>query len=167
MQVVVLVILIISAIVISGNYTKGKKQSKKTLSAISLPSKNPTPVISNTPILILSPSKIYNSTTPIVQNFSDLKYPSSRQLESSDTSFVFESNDDPDLITNWYKEKIKSLGMNSKSFVQTKTNGNVLNKLVGARGDKEIRVGIVKKNDESVTKITVSTTIPIDNQKTF
>ena len=57
--------------------------------------------------------------------------------------------------------------MNSKSFVQTKTNGNVLNKLVGARGDKEIRVGIVKKNDESVTKITVSTTIPIDNQKTF
>jgi len=85
-------------------------------------------------------------------------------LESSSASSVFESNDDPDLITNWYKEKIKSLGMNSKSFVQTKTNGNVLNKLVGARGDKEIRVGIVKKNDESVTKITVSTTCKLTSQ---
>lgn len=159
MQAVVLIALIISIVVISKSSTAKKKEI----------SNNPIPKVSNTPVLTLtpSPSKIYNLITPTVQSYSDLQYPNSRQAGSNDASLIFESSDDPDLITNWYKEKIRNLGMNSKSFVQTKTNGNVLNKLVGARGDKEVRVEIVKKNDESVTKITVSTTIPIDNQKTF
>lgn len=165
MQAVVLIALIISIVVISKSSTAKKKEI----------SNNPISKVSNTPVLALtltpspspSPSKIYNLTTPTVQSYSDLQYPNSRQTGSNDASLIFESTDDPDLITNWYKEKIRDLGMNSKSFVQTKTNGNVLNKLVGARGDKEVRVEIVKKNDESVTKITVSTTIPIDNQKTF
>ena len=54
---------------------------------------------------------------------------------------------------DWYKEKIKALGMNTTSFVQTKTNGDVLNKLVGSRGQQKVEVEIIKNNREQEVKI--------------
>ncbi len=67
-----------------------------------------------------------------------------------------ESTDDSDAITDWYKNKIESLGYNAKSFVKTKTNGNVKNSLVGADGKTEIRVEITKAPGENATKIFVT-----------
>src|SRR4030066_576550 len=96
---------------------------------------------------------------PIVTSqasISDYHYPNSQLVSSSENSLMLSSSEDPETITNWYKEKIKSEGMNVKTFVSTKTNNNVLNKLVGSNGKKEVSVEIKKPVGESVTSITIN-----------
>lgn len=107
----------------------------------------PAPTIKSSPIPSQTPKK--------VESITDLKYPSSTQVSQNGNTTIYESTDDSDIITNWYKQKIESLNMNVKSFVTTKTNGNVLNKLVGADENREIRVEITKRNGPKVT-ITVT-----------
>ncbi len=46
--------------------------------------------------------------------------------------------------------------MNVKTFVTTKANDKVLNKLVGADADKELRVEISKDPGDSLVKISVT-----------
>lgn len=87
---------------------------------------------------------------------SKLQYPNATKESTSENTLVLRSNDDSDIITDWYKEKIIGLGMNTKSFVKTKTNDNVLNKLVGADGQTEIRVEITKQANSSATEIKVT-----------
>jgi hypothetical protein len=82
-------------------------------------------------------------------NISNFIYPGSSVQNRSDS-------DDTDAITEWYKNKIKSLGVNVKSFVTTKANDKVLNKLVGANSELEISVEISKDQGVSVARITVS-----------
>lgn len=103
------------------------------------------PTITKAPTPALSQNKV-----------SDYRYPNSQTISSSSDSLLLNSTDDTDLITNWYKEKIKNEGANVKTFVTTKTNDNVLNKLVGADGEKEIRVEISKEAGESLVKISVT-----------
>jgi len=86
---------------------------------------------------------------------SKLHYPNSTKVESKDNVTTWESTDNPVLITDWYKEKIKTMGATSTSFVSTNTNGNVLNKLIGNTGSEEIRVEITKKSSESKVVITL------------
>ncbi len=73
------------------------------------------------------------------------KSPSAASLESSDS---------PSAITDWYKNKLNSLGFNATSFVMTNSNNNVLNKLVVAKNGQEVRVEI--KKDASVNKTTIN-----------
>lgn len=94
------------------------------------------------PNIIISPTPSANPQPSVTDNINDLQYPESKQI-SSDT---WESSDSPQTVTEWYKQKIQSLGMNTTSFVQTSTNGNVLNKLVGSDGKEEIEVQITKSN---------------------
>ncbi|KKR81155.1 MAG: hypothetical protein UU73_C0003G0277 [Candidatus Daviesbacteria bacterium GW2011_GWA1_41_61] len=106
----------------------------------------------------LSPSPVSPTVTPNNQggsdsNISGLKYPNSRNIINDQNQQAFISFDDPQVITDWYKEKIKALGMNTTSFVQTKTNGDVLNKLVGSRGQQKVEVEIIKNNREQEVKI--------------
>ena len=108
----------------------------------SIPTKTPTPFATNTP-------------KPVSTNLSNFQYPNSQVVSSSETSLVLNSTDNSDTITDWYKEKIKGEGMNVTSFVTTKTNDNVLNKLVGADGEREIRVEIKKDPGSSVVNISV------------
>lgn len=89
-------------------------------------------------------------------NLSDFDYPNSKETLNDGVTLKLESSDNPENITNWYKEKIRSLGMNAKSFVTTKTNDNVLNKLAGSGSSKEIKVEISKKSNESLTTIFVT-----------
>src|SRR3989338_4175307 len=65
------------------------------------------------------------TTNNQINNF---RYPSSSETTGSNNSLTLKSSDSPDTITDWYKSKIKSSGMNTTSFVVTKTNNNVLNK---------------------------------------
>lgn len=111
----------------------------------------------------ISPSTKPNATsfptptqTTINSNILDYKYPNSQLISSSEYFLSLESSDNSDVITNWYKEKVNSLGMNVKTFVTTKANDKVLNKLVGADGDKEISVEISKENEASSVKISVT-----------
>ena len=86
---------------------------------------------------------------------SDFQYPRSIIISLNSNFATFESSDDPKKITDWYKNKIKDMGMNTTSFVQTSTNGNVLNKLVGADGNQKVRVEINKHNNSAIVKIVV------------
>lgn len=119
------------------------------------PTGNPTPTLSNNSQVIIKQEVKDNSKANQNFNSSDFKYPQSNQISSSGNNLILESNDSYDLITNWYKEKIRSLGFKSKSFVQTKTNGNILNKLVGASGSTEVMVEIKKSAEISIVSITV------------
>ena len=173
MNVSVAVILFISLIAIIGVANVGVKQftkdvkSDKTKNTISITQHtiNPTVTkteISPTPKIKLSPTKAMQKNLFNESNNLDFKYPNSVILENSN-ELVLESDDNPDTITNWYKEKIKNSGMNSKAFVQTKTNDNVLNKLAGASGTREVNVEIIKKSGEIKTTIRIKDTMPIHN----
>lgn len=83
-------------------------------------------------------------------------YPNSRVIASTDTSRSLESSDGPDAITSWYKEKIMERGMTSRSFVQTKTNGNVLNALVATGNGQKISITIKSRQPLSTVSIDVS-----------
>lgn len=83
-------------------------------------------------------------------------YPGASVISSTQETASLQSNDNSDAITEWYKEKIKAQGMSVTSFVTTKTNDNVLNKLVGADGAKEVRVEIRKDSGNSLVKIEIS-----------
>lgn len=177
MNATIAVVLFASLILIIGVANIGVKQltkdvkSDKTQNTISITQKSTiTPTvtkteISPTPEIKLSPTKT-SQKTPINENNNlDFKYPNSVILENN-TGLVLESNDDPDLITNWYKEKIREMDLSAKSFVQTRANDVVLNKLAGAGNNREITVEI-SKNGNSKVKIRVNSKLPIDNGKTF
>lgn len=93
-------------------------------------------------------------------NVSDWQYPGSTILAATNSSLTLNANADTDTITNWYKEKIKASGANAKSFVTTKANDKVLNKLVGSNGKTEIRVEISKEPGSSVVQIGVTIKSP-------
>ena len=78
-------------------------------------------------------------------------YPGSRKISDG----VYESSDDTDTITDWYRVKINALGYNVKTFVKTKANDKVLNKLVGARQGEELSVEISKNPGSSAARIAI------------
>lgn len=92
---------------------------------------------------------------PAPDSSSDFQYPGSRMVEKSAGSTSYESPDDPQTITNWYRRKIESLGMPATSFIQTNTNGNILNKLIGAKGSSQWSVEITKTSGDPVARIRV------------
>ena len=69
---------------------------------------------------------------------------------------VLTSNDATETITSWYERVIQADGINVRSFVKTKTNGNVVNKLVGAKQGGEIEVAVEKKVNETPTRVEIS-----------
>lgn len=127
----------------------------KIISPTVLPTETLTPIPSENEKLnqsaIPSPSPNFKQN-----NISAFIYPNSTKISSEKNSIFLESTDDSQAITNWYKEKITGMGVNAKSFVQTNTNGNVLNKLVGANGVSQVAVEISKQNSESKTVIKIS-----------
>ena len=165
------ILIIILTIIIATQ--RPAKNVEKTHHALSKPS--PTHSPSPTPTIILSPSpkpnNTYEATQPTVipptatltpkpnqpsQAISDFQYPSSNVVSINGNTEIFESSDDPKKITDWYKDKIKNMGMVATSFVQTNTNDNILNKLVGANGEREVRVEITKKNYQPAVRISVT-----------
>lgn len=83
------------------------------------------------------------------------RYPGAETLSSSENSLNLKSFDDIGAITNWYKAKIESENLNVESFVETSANDKVLNQLVGADGQKEIKVEIKKESGTSLVEISV------------
>ena len=83
-------------------------------------------------------------------------YPGAETLSSSENSLNLKSFDDIGAITNWYKAKIESENLNVESFVETSANDKVLNQLVGADGQKEIKVEIKKESGTFLVEISVS-----------
>lgn len=105
------------------------------------------------------PPTIHLSPTPIPtrasDGYSNLVYPGSSVIENTSRRVVVQSSDSVDIITDWYKDVLTSLGLNVNSFVKTNSNGNVLNSLVVAGGGKEYRVEITKDSSEDVVNIQI------------
>lgn len=162
-----ILIIILTIIITSQNISKkDKNESEKSVLNTSV-TKPPTstttptltPIPSDTPTL--TPSSTPTILTPTPQPNSDnqlnldLKYPNSIIINQNGSETIYESTDDPKKITDWYKDKIKSIGMKATSFVQTNTNGNILNKLVGANQNQEVKIEISKQNNNVLVKIVV------------
>jgi len=109
----------------------------------------------NTPT-ITPPSTSTPTINSINTNINNYKYTNSVVVSSSDKFLLLNSEDSTDAITDWYEEKIRGEGMNVTSFVKTKANDKVLNKLVGAKSGKEVSVEISKEGVSSPVKISVS-----------
>lgn len=78
-------------------------------------------------------------------------YPNSRETGAG----KWRSGDSPQVITDWYKSQITAAGLNTKSFVQTNTNGNVLNKLTAASLEMKVTVEISKSSSDAQTAISI------------
>lgn len=165
--------LILIAIPTIGLFRQQTNRSTLTLNASTNPTPEPTPIASDSP----SPSTIPTSNptlkptptatilrqsntptpNPTTNNSnSDWRYPNSTVISGSGNNITLTSSSDPSAITNWYKQKIQSLGMNTKSFVTTNSNNNVLNKLAAAGNNGSINVEIKRNSGDSLTTIIVS-----------
>lgn len=164
-------ILIIAVILVGGGIfvrnitTVESPPEKEAVLGETLATSTPTPVQSgptSTPTPPakqgLAPTETQSSST----NLGDFLYPNAAIGSQSDSSMTLTSTDDPQTITDWYKNKIKERGMSTRSFVQTKTNDNIHNVLAAAKnpaspagGDDEIKVTITKKADEPYVSIVV------------
>lgn len=99
---------------------------------------------------------VTSATTPTAanSNTSDFIYPGAHVLTTQDNTML-ESNDDPGIITSWYKGKIKNLGWNTTSIIENTVNDNVSNQLVASNGNREVRVQISKQSNQTTVHITV------------
>ena len=162
-SILTILVLTLAVIITVQNATKDSEKIIDTSLAKPSPthSQTPSPTLTPTPSEENQPTAIPPTSTPTTrpdqpsQSISDFQYPSSSIISKTNFQTNLESTDDPKKITDWYKEKIKSIGMKATSFVQTNTNGNVLNKLVGATGNQEVRIEITKQNNNAVVKIAV------------
>ncbi len=119
-----------------------------------------TPTVSPTNTPTPLPENIQEqTTTSTINNASNINsfiYPNAIVIAKSGNNLILQSNDDADKITDWYKQKIKELGMVASSFIKTNANGKVLNKLAGSSGEKEILVEVAKQHNENTVNISVS-----------
>lgn len=157
----IVAVAIATLIVLIGAVTARLKSPKpsQTLSLETNSSEEVSPSLTETPSIQPTapiPTRPAEQSQGSWGNLSAFIYPGAKILTQTQTSVNLESFEDPEKITNWYKDKIVSLGMNVKSFVTTKTNDKVLNKLAGADGKREINVEISKDSGTSLVKISVS-----------
>jgi hypothetical protein len=90
-------------------------------------------------------------------NLDRFVYPGAKINSKNSTQVNLSSTADSNTITNWYKEQISSLGFNVNSFVMTTNNDNVLNQLVAAKQNQQIKVEIKKGSGEKSVQINVTT----------
>ncbi|MBI2011167.1 hypothetical protein HYS91_00210 [Candidatus Daviesbacteria bacterium] len=123
----------------------------------SSPSPTVSPRVSSSPnpVQSIAPSTLGstgNNSVPL----DDFIFPGSTIVNKTNVTLSLSSNKSSDEITNWYKEKIKSLNFNVNSNVTTQTNGNVLNKLSAAKINLKVNIEIRKSTNDKNVSIVVS-----------
>jgi hypothetical protein len=103
-----------------------------------------------------TPTMVINNNDSFSTGMSYYNYPNSEIVNSSSAELVIRSQDDTDIITNWYKNKIIERGMSVRNFVKTKTNNNILNSLSGASNEEKIEIEISKSPTSKFTKIKIN-----------
>ena len=124
-------------------------QTQETQEQETSPTDTPSPTLPPTQTPTPKPG------SPPSSSISAFVYPGASLKSQTLASLVLESNDNTDKITDWYKAKIEELGMNVKSFVTTRANDKILNKLSAADGAREINVEISKEQGTSLVVISV------------
>ena len=69
---------------------------------------------------------------------------------------IYESTDDPNTITDWYKNMLKKRDMNTTSFVTTNTNNNIKNVLAANNGAWSMHIEISKSSESNKTTIKIN-----------
>lgn len=90
------------------------------------------------------------------ENSTDFTYPASSLSAEEADSTTYTTTDSPDIVTAWYKNKINANGYKTKTFINTKTNGQIKNVLSGSKDNNEIKITISKNVDDMLTIITIS-----------
>jgi len=132
-----------------------RTQNKKNTKIEVVPSPKTKPQVTQTPrptekTEVVVPTQ-EPTALPVVDN--SYVYPNSFNYSKNGNRISLQTSDNPQVVTDWYKDKISSLGFSTQSFVQTNANNNILNKLVAANGEKEIRVEISKDSGNQITEI--------------
>lgn len=109
----------------------------------------------------ISDNSISNEVTPTATISSnlileDLVYPGSIKLTEKENFFSLESYDNPRKITDWYESKIEEKDLKVRTFLRTNSNENILNRVVGIKGQTKITIDVTKKNTDERTKISVA-----------
>lgn len=151
-------ILVLTGIAILFSYRNNWSASKQTEKLVETTSAKPgyLPAETNT---APSEAEILMSPTPLVSAKPTLPldgfiYPGSSVKLQTDKKLELQSSDLSDKITDWYKNKIREEDYNAKSFTQTKSNGNVFNKLSAAKVNDKIEISI--KVGQSESNVTIS-----------
>ncbi len=112
---------------------------------------SPEPTEVDVPDATVSPVASHDNTTRI----DAFVYPNSTLVSKTSSRVMLQSGDDPNLITDWYKQKIQSENMNVNSFVVTSVNDTVINKLSSSNSSVQIDVSIEKTPTASTTSVTI------------
>ncbi|RJQ36929.1 hypothetical protein C4559_04330 [Candidatus Microgenomates bacterium] len=133
-----------------GNYINRKYilNSNKAYNDIDIP-------ISNIPSVSIPQTTISPINFAIDKKMSAFIYPNSKLIDFEENLLTLKSSDSTEAITNWYKNKIKADKMSIETFIKTKTNNNVSNKLVGTNQNKQITVDIKKTASEKESEIII------------
>lgn len=112
-----------------------------------------------TPQNTLTPSSTNTPQPTITKNtvsISDYVYPGATVKSNSANSTLLEVSGNVDTVTDWYKAKIKSQGMNITNFVVTKTNDVTKNVLVGGKNGEDVDIEITQSGANGVVRIEVA-----------
>jgi len=149
----VLILLLFLTIALQNSSFKTQDKKDEKIEVMPSPKAKPqaTQVPSPTEKIEVIVPTLAPTALPAVDN--SYVYPNSFNYSKNGNRISFQTVDSPQTVTDWYKAKISSLGFSAQSFVQTSSNDNVLNKLVAANGEKEIRVEISKDSGNQITEI--------------
>lgn len=89
---------------------------------------------------------------------SELVYPESVIISSSPNAIRLETTAETQTITDWYKDKIKSLNFESKSSVAVSKNGNIENRMIGEKAQEHVYIEIKKPNGFLKTSVNIEIT---------
>lgn len=145
--IAIITVLSVTLIIING---EGKNLGATSKTPNFLPVNLPTPTLSN--------PQISNQNEIIFL----LQYPGSNLIETEmgldgkEQTVTFESNEDSNILTNWYKENFAKLGMKNSSSIVTSTDENILNKLMAKNENIEIEVTVTRRSNQQLSKIILS-----------
>lgn len=109
--------------------------------------------VTNQPTYSQTPAPTTASSSPNLSN--QFVYPHAQAVNQDQSIVNLESDDDPTVITNWYQDKIKELGLTITTSIQTNTNGNLSNKLIGEGRNQFINIEVTKQNGQPKTTIII------------
>ncbi|MBI4036907.1 hypothetical protein HY385_00600 [Candidatus Daviesbacteria bacterium] len=95
------------------------------------------------------------TASPSSDSSGQFVYPNAQTINQDQGMVNLQSEDNPTTITNWYQDKIKQLGFTITTSIQTNTNGNLSNKLIGNNKDQFIDIEITKQYNQPKTIIII------------
>lgn len=132
----------------------GRRSSSPSLSA----AQTATPSVSHLSVTGVSDGASASPSSLSSPSQNPFTYPGADVLGYSQNQLTLTSDDSPDTIWAFYKNKIDAQNYSSKNFIQTNSNGFVSDKLTGQKDGSYVTVDIEKNPNEKASKITITTT---------